>query len=134
MARSVGRIIGTLGTLAALSAGCRGVAAPPVTPVGNALSATAPLTSAQQHWVDSTLASLSPHDRVALMVTIWMLGDYTNTHDSTYAEVIRWVEEDRVGGVSMSLGTPIEVAAKLNDLQRRARVPLIVSADLEPSL
>ena len=43
-----------------------------------------------------------------------------------YAEVIRWVERDGIGGVSMSLGTPVEVAAKLNDLQRRARVPLLV--------
>ena len=65
---------------------------------------------------------------------VWMLGDYTNTRDSSYAEVIRWVERDGIGGVSMSLGTPIEVAAKLNDLQRRARVPLLVSADLEPGL
>jgi Beta-glucosidase-related glycosidases len=68
------------------------------------------------------------------MVMIWMLGDYTNTRDTAYAQVIRWIEQDGVGGISMSLGTPIEVASKLNDLQRRARVPLLVSADLEPSL
>lgn len=68
------------------------------------------------------------------MVMVWMLGDYTNTRDSSYAEVIRWVTRDHVGGIAMSLGTPIEVAAKLNDLQRRARVPLIVGADLEPGL
>jgi beta-N-acetylhexosaminidase len=34
----------------------------------------------------------------------------------------------------MSLGTPIEVAAKLNELQQLARVPLLVSSDLEPNL
>jgi beta-N-acetylhexosaminidase len=84
--------------------------------------------------VDSTLASLSLRERVGQMVMVWMLGDYTNVRDSSYAEVIRWVERDGIGGVSMSLGTPIEVAAKLNDLQRRARVPLLVSADLEPGL
>jgi beta-N-acetylhexosaminidase len=84
--------------------------------------------------VDSTLASLDLHDEVGQMVMIWMLGDYTNVHDSSYAEAIRWVEQDRVGGVAMSLGTPVEVAAKLNDIQRRARVPLIVGADLEPGL
>jgi len=84
--------------------------------------------------VDSTLASLSLRERVGQMVMVWMLGDYTNVRDSSYAEVIRWVERDGIGGVSMSLGTPIEVAAKLNDLQRRAGVPLLVSADLEPGL
>jgi beta-N-acetylhexosaminidase len=45
----------------------------------------------------------------------------------------RWIDAG-IGGVSMSLGTPIEVAAKLNSLQRRANVPLLVSADLEPGL
>jgi beta-N-acetylhexosaminidase len=34
----------------------------------------------------------------------------------------------------MSLGTPIEVAAKLNDMQHLSRVPLLTSADLEPGL
>lgn len=98
------------------------------------LSPLNPLTPHQQRWVDSTLASLSLRDRIAQMVMVWVLGDYTNTLDSSYAEVIRWVEQDHVGGISMSLGTPVEVAAKLNDLQRRSRVPLLVSADLEPGL
>ena len=85
-------------------------------------------------WVDSTLASLSQRQRVAQMVIFWTLGDYSSVDDSTFAEITRWVEQEGVGGISMSLGTPIEVAAKLNFLQRRARVPLLVTADLEPSL
>ena len=98
------------------------------------ISPTTPLTTSQRAWVDRTLASLSLRERVGQMVMVWVLGDYTNVHDSSYAEVIRWVEQDHIGGVSMSLGTPIEVAAKLNDLQRRSRVPLLASADLEPGL
>ncbi|MEP6494966.1 MAG: glycoside hydrolase family 3 N-terminal domain-containing protein [bacterium] len=93
-----------------------------------------PLSAAQRRWVDSTLATLSLHDRVAQMVMVWLLGDYTNVGDSTYKEVVGWVEHDHIGGIAMSLGTPIEVAAKLNDLQRRSHVPLIVGADLEPGL
>lgn len=99
-----------------------------------AVSTTAPLTSAQRRWVDQTLASLSLRERVGQMVTVWTQGDYTNVRDSMYAQLVRWVEQDKVGGVTMSLGTPIEVAAKLNDLQRRSRIPLLVSADLEPGL
>ena len=68
------------------------------------------------------------------MVNVWVLGDYTSTDDSTFAEVLRWIRDDHIGGVSMSLGTPIEVAAKLNYMQGQSRVPLIVSADLEPGL
>jgi beta-N-acetylhexosaminidase len=104
------------------------------TPSVGPLSPAVPLDERQRHWVDSTLASLSLRERVGQMVMVWVLGDYTNLHDSSYAEVVRWVEREGIGGVSMSLGTPIEVAAKLNDLQQRARVPLLVSADLEPGL
>jgi beta-N-acetylhexosaminidase len=107
------------------------VAAP--TPTGPISPAT-PLSASQREWVEQTLASLSLHDRVGQMVMEWVLGDYANVKDSSYAEVIRWVEQDHIGGISMSLGTPIEVAAKVNDLQRRAKVPLLVSADLEPGL
>src|SRR2546423_3357485 len=85
-------------------------------------------------WVDSTLNSLPLRQRVAQMVMIWMLGDYTSVDDSTFAQVVSWVQQEGIGGITMSLGTPIEVADKLNYLQRRARVPLLVSSDLEPGL
>jgi beta-N-acetylhexosaminidase len=68
------------------------------------------------------------------MVNVWVLGDYTNTHDSSFAEVLRWIQRDHIGGVTMSLGSPIEVAAKINAMQRASRVPLMVGADLEPNL
>src|SRR5918992_947577 len=103
-------------------------------PMATNLSPTAPLTREQLAWVDSTLETLSPRDRVGQMVWRWVLGDYANVADSSYANARRDVEESRIGGMTMSLGTPIEVAAKINSLQRRARVPLIVSADLEPGL
>lgn len=85
-------------------------------------------------WIDSTLASLSLRQRVGQMVTIWMLGDYTAWDDSVFADGLHQVEANGVGGVTVSLGTPIEVAHKLNVLQARARIPLLVSSDLEPSL
>jgi beta-N-acetylhexosaminidase len=68
------------------------------------------------------------------MVMVWVLGDYTNTRDSSFAEVRAWITRDGIGGVSMSLGSPVEVADKVNAMQRLARVPLLVSADLEPAL
>ncbi|HEY2854397.1 MAG TPA: glycoside hydrolase family 3 N-terminal domain-containing protein [Gemmatimonadaceae bacterium] len=96
--------------------------------------ASAPLTDVQRHWVDSTLASLTLHDRVGQMVMVWVLGDYTSNGDSSFAEVRRWIQQDHIGGVSMSLGTPIEVAAKINAMQRISLVPLLASSDLEPGL
>jgi len=93
-----------------------------------------PLTSAQREWVEFTLASLSLRERVGQMINVWVLGDYTNTYDSSFAEVLRWIKQDYIGGVTMSLGSPIEVAEKINAMQRAAKVPLMVSSDLEPNL
>jgi beta-N-acetylhexosaminidase len=68
------------------------------------------------------------------MVQIWVLGDYTNWEDSSFTQVRRAVTQYGVGGINMSLGSPIEVAAKINALQQLAAVPLLVASDLEPGL
>jgi beta-N-acetylhexosaminidase len=93
-----------------------------------------PLSDAQRAWIETTLASLTLRERVGQMINVWVLGDYTNTRDSSFAEVLRWIREEHVGGVAMSLGSPIEVAEKINAMQRAAKVPLLVGADLEPNL
>jgi beta-N-acetylhexosaminidase len=110
------------------------LSAAPAPEAGAAVTVAGGVSFDTSRWVDSTLASLSLRQRVAQTVMFWVLGDYTSVDDSTFKEVVRWVEQEGVGGVTMSLGTPVEVADKLNYLQRRARVPLLVAADLEPSL
>ena len=94
-----------------------GMGSGPSTLTPGPVSISTPLTAQQRQWVDRTLAPLSLRERVGQMVMVWVLGDYTNVGDSSYAEVIRWIERDHIGGVSMSLGTPIEVAAKVNDMR-----------------
>jgi beta-N-acetylhexosaminidase len=93
-----------------------------------------PLTERERHWVDSTLASLTLRERVGQLVWRWVLGDYASTTDTSYARALEEVRVHGIGGITMSLGSPIETAAKINSLQRAARVPLIVASDLEPGL
>lgn len=93
-----------------------------------------PLSRRDQQWVDSTLRTLSMRARAAQLIHVWLLGDYESTTDSAYAVTARWVREDGIGGILMSVGTPVEVAVKLNALQRLARVPLLVGCDVEPSI
>ena len=126
-----------------IAADCANVRAPViVSPADSTRFAFAQLTTASRFpraldtaaWVDSTLASLSPRQRVGQLVMFWVLGDYASFSDSIFAETVRRVEQEGVSGITMSLGTPIEVADKINLLQRRARVPLLVASDLEPAL
>ena len=86
---------------------------------------------ATRHWVDSTLRTLSLRDKAAQMVWPWVLGDFTPAQSPPWRQIEELVAGQRVGGVIVSLGSPTEIAAKLNALQRAARVPLLVSADLE---
>ncbi len=93
-----------------------------------------PLSATGQRWVDSTLQTLSQRQRAAQLIHVWLLGDYESATDSAFATTARWVREDGIGGILMSVGSPIEVAAKLNALQAMSRVPLLVGCDVEPSL
>ncbi|MCU0626459.1 MAG: glycoside hydrolase family 3 protein, partial [Gemmatimonadaceae bacterium] len=81
-----------------------------------------------------TLAALTPRQRAAQLVHAWIVGDYESTTDSAFATTAAWVRDDGIGGVIMSVGSPVEVAVKVNALQALARVPLLISADIEPSL
>jgi beta-glucosidase-like glycosyl hydrolase/CubicO group peptidase (beta-lactamase class C family) len=121
--------------LAASAAGCaRPIAEGRRAASGGSLAAEAPLSRRQRDWVDRTLAGLSLRERVGQMVEVWVLGNYANAHDPDVEEVRRWITRDGVGSVTMSLGSPIEVADKINAMQRMARVPLMVASDVEPNL
>jgi beta-N-acetylhexosaminidase len=81
---------------------------------------------------DELLHGLSRRDRIAQLVWPWVAGTYAPSADETYTRsVARWVDSLHVGGVLVSVGGPLDVAAKLNDLQRRSPLPLLVAADLE---
>lgn len=97
-------------------------------------SLSAPLPAEAVRWIDTTLAALTLRERVGQMVMIWVLGDYTSSSDSSFILAVERIRRDKVGGVVMSLGSPIEVAEKVNALQRRAEIPLLIASDVEPGL
>jgi beta-N-acetylhexosaminidase len=86
---------------------------------------------AEESWVDSVLASLTPRERAAQLVWPQVFADYTPAQSTGWERVERLISEERVGGFVMSVGSPIETAAKLNVMQKLARVPLLISADYE---
>ncbi|MBA3558306.1 MAG: serine hydrolase [Gemmatimonadaceae bacterium] len=125
-----------LSVAAALALACARTPPPsPAAPPGAiSTSVAAPLSPAQQKWVDETLARLTLRERVGQMLHAWVLGDYASTDDPSFVETRRLITESKIGGITMSLGSPIEVAAKINALQRIAEIPLLVASDLEPGL
>ncbi|MDQ6676643.1 MAG: hypothetical protein M3Z09_05040 [Acidobacteriota bacterium] len=86
------------------------------------------------------MRGMSVRDQVAQLVAIPFSGRPLNTRSKAYRDFVRLVARDHVGGmilVNVSQGRlvqkaePLDVAAFLNKMQRLAKVPLIVSADLE---
>ncbi|MDQ2889022.1 MAG: glycoside hydrolase family 3 protein [Gemmatimonadota bacterium] len=89
------------------------------------------LVQPPDHWVDSVLAGMSLRDRAAQMVWPNIYADYVPADAASWRRVTSYVANDRVGGILMSIGSPIEMAVKLNALQRMSALPLLVGADLE---
>ena len=93
--------------------------------------ATTPLSAADQRWIDNILASLTLREKVGQLIMPWVGGEYAAVGSPEFEQVRKWVEEDRVGGLVLSIGLPLSYAAKLNELQTRARIPLLIASDME---
>ena len=100
-------------------------------PRATSTSEVSPASASRGGWADSVLATLSLRDKAAQLVWPWVLGDYTAADDPTYRRVERLVRDQHVGGIIISVGSPTEIASKLNALQQASPLPLLVGADLE---
>jgi beta-N-acetylhexosaminidase len=81
--------------------------------------------------VDGLLNGLSVRDKIAQLVVPWIPGTYAAFDDDAFAQAQRWVDSLHIGGLIVSVGSPFDVAAKLNRLQARSRLPLLIASDLE---
>ena len=82
-------------------------------------------------WSEQTLESLSLEEKVAQLMMPILIGDFTPSGSAAGQRVRALVEEHQVGGIIISVGSPIEVAAKLNWLQTLSDLPLLIGSDLE---
>lgn len=99
--------------------------------IGGGAAATLQPTSAARAWADSVLATLSPRDRAAQLVWPQVFGDFTPDSSTAWERVSHLIGSEHVGGFVMSVGSPIETAAKINAMQRLSAVPLLLGSDYE---
>ncbi len=81
--------------------------------------------------VEHLIDSLPLRDRVAQLVMPWIPGNYAAFDDSAFSVMQGWVDSLHVGGIIVSIGSPLDVASKLNRLQARSPLALLIGADLE---
>ena len=82
-------------------------------------------------WTDSVLASMTLREKAAQIVWPSLYGDYVSGDSPQWRRLTQYIQQDKVGGFTISVGSPIEVAAKLNALQSMSKIPLLFGADLE---
>src|SRR5690606_35107114 len=82
-------------------------------------------------WVERTLAGMTLETLAAQLVVEWIPGGYAAPTSPAFDPLRSWVADHGIGGVSPSIGSPLAYAAKLNELQRLAPVPLLVASDFE---
>ena len=118
-------------------AGCHGVEAPS-RPPGAASAAieevVRDLEPASRRWVERTLAGLDLESKVGQVVMVRAYGLPMHPESAEYRDLVGQIEELGVGGLVLFRSELDTVPVLLGELQRRAKVPLLVSADLERSL
>ncbi len=101
---------------------------PPVSP-------TAPVDSPEDLspaiWAAEIFGRLSLRQKVGQMIMPRVLGDFAPEGSESFERIAALIDDQEVGGVIVSVGTPTDIATKLNVLQRRSNLPLLVAADLE---
>jgi beta-N-acetylhexosaminidase len=94
----------------------------------------------QAAWVETTLRKMTLREKLGQMLMPYYLGVFTPTESAEFKDLLHQVQDNHVGG--FILGTargPLGIersqvyptAVLTNELQRRAKIPLVIGADFE---
>lgn len=135
--------VAILAALTSFAAACAPYGFPAGSPPGNSAvlrsaplgtarpGAVTPLNARDSAWIESTLSSLTLRQKIGQLIMPWVGGEYAAIGSPEFEEVRKWVTDDEVGGIVISIGEPLSYAVKLNELQSRARIPLLIASDFE---
>ncbi len=99
-----------------------------------------PLSPEARHWVDETLSQMSTDEKVGQIVFPTYFGAFESTESESFKELMAEVKEDHIGGFILAtrrgprgieLSHVYETAVLTNELQRAAKLPLLIGADFE---
>jgi beta-glucosidase-like glycosyl hydrolase/CubicO group peptidase (beta-lactamase class C family) len=103
-------------------------------------SARKPLSRSAERWVQQTLKKMTVEEKIGQLLMVYYFGGFTSQESELYKDWMARVEKYRVGGfvvqtrgsaLGIERATVYPTAALANQLQRHAKVPLLVAADFE---
>ena len=83
---------------------------------------------AQEQWVDSIYTQLSLDEKIGQLFMVMAFSEQGEAH---FNQIKKEVVENHIGGVIFSLGDPVGQTHWLNELQAKARTPLLIGMDAE---
>lgn len=89
------------------------------------------LTNAEERWVARTIAGMSLDEKIGQLVSTDANAIFFNRDSDQYRRLERHIVAKKVGTIILFRSDVWASAVLLNRLQQLARVPLLVSADLE---
>ncbi|HKV06412.1 MAG TPA: glycoside hydrolase family 3 N-terminal domain-containing protein [Candidatus Acidoferrales bacterium] len=91
-------------------------------------------------WVEQTLKKMTLREKLGQMLMVSYFGVFSSAESPEYKEALHQVEENHVGGLiivtdrgplGIERSQVYPTAVVTNELQRRAKIPLLVGADFE---
>jgi beta-N-acetylhexosaminidase len=111
---------------------------PPARSQRNPRTKSAP--AASNAWVEQTLKKMTLREKLGQMLMVTFFGVFDSAESPEYLEVLHEVQDNHVGGLiivtdrgplGIERSQVYPTAVGTNELQRRAKIPLLVGADFE---
>jgi beta-N-acetylhexosaminidase len=82
-------------------------------------------------WVENTLSSMPLYEKCAQVFMPAVFARNLDTSSSEFKNTLDLVSAHGIGGIVISSGRAEETATMINELQKNAKIPLLISADFE---
>ncbi|MCA1850027.1 MAG: hypothetical protein LC672_02960, partial [Acidobacteria bacterium] len=82
-------------------------------------------------WADAELRRMTLEEKIGQLISVGINATYLNQDSDAYRELLRQVETNKIGGIILFRGPVYESVHLVNRMQQHARLPLLISADLE---
>jgi beta-N-acetylhexosaminidase len=82
-------------------------------------------------WADEQLKRMTLEEKAGQLISVGINAHFLNQSSDEFKELRRQVEQNHVGGIILFRGPVYESVHLVNRMQQLAKLPLIVSADLE---
>src|SRR5437868_14436571 len=80
-------------------------------------------------WADGELKKMSLDEKIGQLISIGINATFLNQESDAYKALLRQIEENHIGGITLFASPVYESVVLVNHLQQRAKRPLLISAD-----